>query len=305
MRLLPCLLALSLLSLSTSLASSCLAEAEHQQVSGGAVGKTLRYCNSKYDYCLQVPHFLIPQGEPPAMDGQVFLSADKQSELRVWGQWDVLGQNLQESLKSAGKGKTVTYQQQFKNGYVLSGFSGKQIFYQKSILEAGRYRHLSLRYPVHAKAQFDQLIPVLLKSFVGDQSPGWAGLWKYSEKDPKQSHYLLLKGSEANPKGIYTGSESDEYLFYIKVGVSQLQISPEGQIRFKLGPRHLFQTPQDPKTPPNIKAPLNAGMTGVEWLYQGQIKGDTLKLNCKVGDKGIAGIDTCWLPEMTFVRVKS
>ncbi|MBT9547170.1 MAG: hypothetical protein IV090_17390 [Candidatus Sericytochromatia bacterium] len=71
--LLPCLLAFSLLSLSTSLASSSLAEAEHQQVSGGAVGKTLRY-------------------------------------------------------------------------------------------------------PVHAKAQFDQLIPVLLKSFVGDQSPAWAGL---------------------------------------------------------------------------------------------------------------------------------
>ncbi|MBT9547171.1 MAG: hypothetical protein IV090_17395 [Candidatus Sericytochromatia bacterium] len=66
---------------------------------------------------------------------------------------------------------------------------------------------------------------------------------------------MLLKGSEANPKGIYTGSETDEYLFYIKVGVSQLQISPEGQIRFKLGPRYLFQTPQNPacdQSPPKF-----------------------------------------------------
>jgi len=304
MRLLPLILGFSLFSLSAPLASYSLAATSHQRASLGQVEKLMRYCNPKYDYCLSVPTFLMPQGEPPALDGQVFLSADKQAELRVWGQWDVLGQTLEESRKSAGKGKTVTYQQRLKNGYVLSGYSGKQIFYQITFLEAGRYRHLTLRYPVQAKAKFDQLIPVLIKSFVGSESPAWAGLWKFSEKDPKQSHYLWLKGSEAQPAGVYTGSESDEYLFYIKVGVSHLQISPEGRISFKIGPRPLFQTPQNPQTPPVIKSPVYAAWTGVEFKYEGQISGNQLTLRCTLGEKGIPGIDACWLPEMTFVKVK-
>lgn len=267
--------------------------------------KTQRYCNAKYDYCVSVPNFLKPQGVPPAQDGQVFQSDDTVVQIHVWGNYNVLNQTLGESYQAALKQKKVTYHQLLKDAYVVSGKDESgSIFYQKSVLEAGRFRTVMFLYPPARKAEMDHLIPEVLKTFVGSQTPAWAGLWKFAEKDPKQSQFLLLKGSEANPAGVYTGSEEDEYLFYTKVGVSQLQISPEGSIRFKLGPRSLFQTPQDPKTPPVIKSPVNAGMTGVEWLFEGHIKGNTLKLRCKVGDNGIPGVDRCWKPEMNFVKVK-
>jgi hypothetical protein len=295
MRLLPLFLTFSLLSTGTTLADPVQTPAKSQ-----------RYCNAKFDYCLSVPAFLKPVEGEPDPSGQVFVSEDMFTQIHVVGSLNVYQQTLEKWYQAELKLKKYTFHRREKDAVVLAWKEENgQLVYQKTVLEKGRIRTVIFLYPQFRKAEIEKLIPEVLKTFVGDQSPAWAGLWKFSEKDPKQSHYLLLKGSEANPKGIYTGSESDEYLFYIKVGVTQLQISPEGQIRFKLGPRYLFQTPQNPKTPPNIKAPLNAGMTGVEWIYQGQIKGDTLKLNCKVGDKGIPGIDTCWLPEMTFVRVKS
>lgn len=270
-----------------------------------APAKTQRYCNAKYDYCVSVPSSLKPQYAPPAQDGQVFLSDDMFVQIHVMANLNVFNQTIVESYQAELKRKKLTYHQLLKDSYVISGMDeGGSIFYQKTVLEAGRFRSLLFLYPPARKAEFDRLIPEVLKSFVGSQTPAWAGLWKFAEKDPKQSHYLLLKGSEANPAGVYTGSEEDEYLFFTKVGVSQLQISPDGGIRFKLGPRSLFQTPQDPKTPPVIKSPANAGMTGVEWIFEGKIKGNTLKLSCKVGDKGIPGVDRCWKPEMTFIKVK-
>lgn len=295
MRLLPLFLTISMLGTWATFAAPVTPPAKSQ-----------RYCNAKFDYCLTVPAFLKPiQGEPDPM-GQVFVSEDMLTQIHVVGSLNVYKQTLVKLYQAELKRKKHTYHQLEKDAFVLAWKDENgQLAYQKTVLENGRLRTVTFLYPLARKAEMEKRIPEVLKTFVGAQRPVWSGLWKFSEKDPKLSHYLLLKGSEANPKGIYTGSESDEYLFYIKVGVSQLQISPEGQIRFNLGPRHLFQTPQDPRTPPIIKSPLNAGMTGVEWIYQGQIKGDTLTLNCKVGDKGIPDIDTCWLPEMTFVRVNS
>jgi hypothetical protein len=269
-----------------------------------AAAETQSYCNSKYNYCLEVPTFLRAQGEPPAQDGQIFLSQDGLSSIKVWGSWNVLNQTLEQHLKVALKDRKITFRQVFKNAYILSGYQANQIFYQKTIFENDRFRTVLFQYPKSQKKQFDSVITPTIKSFIATETtPSWAGMWKFSEKNDRESHYLLLKGSPEKPVGIYTGSEDSEYLFFFKVAVSNLIILPDGTIRFRLGPRYLLSNPQSPKTPPLIKNPFNAGKTGVELNYVGKISGNSLRLQCKTGAKGTPGIDECWKPAMDFIRI--
>lgn len=131
-----------------------------------ALAANQHYCNTKYSYCLEIPDTLRPQREPPAHDGLEFCPADGQGKLLVWGSWNVLSQTLGQHLVEARKGRKVTYQRQFKDYYVLSGYEGTQVFYQKTVLEKGRFRTVLFLYPPSRKVQFDPLIAPVINSFV-------------------------------------------------------------------------------------------------------------------------------------------
>jgi len=92
------------------------------------------YDNSKYNYSINYPEFLIGEGEADAGDGQKFFSPDKSIKLIVWAQYDVLNEGLNGAMKYAKEKRTVTYKVVKDNFFVLSGFEGNDIFYRKTIL---------------------------------------------------------------------------------------------------------------------------------------------------------------------------
>ncbi len=47
------------------------------------------YCNERYDYCVDYPEFLIPQGESTSQDGQIFISEDKESQMMVFYEYKI------------------------------------------------------------------------------------------------------------------------------------------------------------------------------------------------------------------------
>lgn len=130
------------------------------------------YCNARYGYCVSYPASLRPQGEPAASDGQVFLSRDAQTELRVWGNWqldgsDTLAARLRAETK-AQPGRTVTYQRLRPGWFVVSGSLGGRVFYQRTVFDPhqGRFATLLLRYPRAQARVVEPLIGQIASSLV-------------------------------------------------------------------------------------------------------------------------------------------
>ncbi|MFZ6765456.1 hypothetical protein ACO0LM_00120 [Undibacterium sp. Di26W] len=104
------------------------------------------YVNQRYGFAIDYPDYLQPQGEAANGDGQVFLSAKQDAELRVYAracieEWDT---TPAEFLAKAEKNKTkdarqITYHAKGKHFAVVSGIqggnnggnNGQQIFYEK------------------------------------------------------------------------------------------------------------------------------------------------------------------------------
>lgn len=126
------------------------------------------YSNTKYGYSIGYPQgVFIPQGEPDAGDGQVFRSPDNQAELRVFASFNVLNETLaarfQDSLGQPGLQPTYTVLR--KRWFVVSGFWGGKVFYQKTILAKDAFYTVMLVYNPANKAAYDPLVGPIVKSF--------------------------------------------------------------------------------------------------------------------------------------------
>lgn len=126
------------------------------------------YSNTKYGYFIDYPRGVFyPQGESDAGDGQVFRSPDNQAELRVFANFNVLDETLaakfQESLVQPGL--KPTYQVLRKNWFVVSGFWGGKVFYQKTFQARDAFYTVMLVYNPANKAAYDPLVGPIVKSF--------------------------------------------------------------------------------------------------------------------------------------------
>jgi hypothetical protein len=93
------------------------------------------YCNSRFSFCMQVPNGFIGQGEAENGDGQIFLSADKQTEIRAYGMLAIEDfDQIQDQFTMASKGVQVSYKVIKQDWFVLSGLDkdGK-IVYRKTV----------------------------------------------------------------------------------------------------------------------------------------------------------------------------
>ncbi len=75
-----------------------------------------------------------------------------------------------ETLKSEIEGfldrfDTVTYRKLGNNWYALSGYKGEHIIYIKGWVGAGSINHLYLQYPSALKADYDDVVKRIVKSF--------------------------------------------------------------------------------------------------------------------------------------------
>ncbi|MFV0469705.1 MAG: hypothetical protein ACK5MK_12355 [Dysgonomonas sp.] len=131
------------------------------------------YCNTRYNYCIKYPKtILIPQGESDNGDGQVFSTQDGENELRVYRDARTITISRNFSIEMAydqdmaerSKSSEITYHKVDDNFYVLSGYQGENIFYQKTIYRDGELTTAILTYRKGNRAQFDNLIEPIFSS---------------------------------------------------------------------------------------------------------------------------------------------
>ena len=145
-----------------------------QTVSAQSKYKT--YYNARYGFSISYPSSLLaPQkAEDVSSSGEIFLSKDKETEMRVWGEYNALEQTLErrynENIKDYGDG--VTYKILLKNGYVISGVKDEKIFYQKTLRrkhkETEVFYTFTIEYKKSDRKKFDPVIRQIADSFKYD-----------------------------------------------------------------------------------------------------------------------------------------
>lgn len=145
-----------------------------QTVSAQSKYKT--YYNARYGFSISYPsNLLTPQkAEDVSSSGEIFLSKDKDTEMRIWGEYNVFEQTLEqrynENVKDYGEG--VTYKILLKNGYVISGFKDGKIFYQKTLhrkdKETEVFYTFTIRYKKSDRKKLAPVIRELAESFKYD-----------------------------------------------------------------------------------------------------------------------------------------
>ena len=144
----------------------------------GAAGSTAafkKYVNVRFGYEISYPEaIMLPQGEAENGDGQRFLSREGDVEMLVWGSNNALDETLKSNFQKDTKEKTrehpdkrVTYKRLKGNSYVVSGYIGDKVFYQKTmhIRDVDAFFTFYISYPITKKNNFDSVVSKISKSF--------------------------------------------------------------------------------------------------------------------------------------------
>ncbi len=125
-----------------------------------------KYCNVRFDFCVQYPPNFISKGVSDNEDGQHFVSENGKAELTVWG--SNMNFSMEEEAKMAEHGKKITYSRMANNYYVLSGINGEgNVFYQKTITSpSSKVSHsFMMEYPQSEKSTFDSVCTKMADMF--------------------------------------------------------------------------------------------------------------------------------------------
>jgi hypothetical protein len=132
-----------------------------------------QYCNAQFGFCVSYPSTFKAQGESDNGDGQEFISADGKSSLLVYrdgreaiyeSEAECRSQSYLSDITS-DETKQVTYKKKGENFYVVSGYQGSMIFYQKTIFTEQGLMTAVFTYPSAQKAKYDGYCAKLLETF--------------------------------------------------------------------------------------------------------------------------------------------
>jgi uncharacterized protein with LGFP repeats len=133
----------------------------------------IQYCNARFGFCVSYPSTFKAQGESDNGDGQEFISSDGKSSLLVYrdgreaiyeSEAECRSQSYLSDITS-DETKQVTYKKKGENFYVVSGFQGLMIFYQKTIFTEQGMMTAVFTYPTAQKAKYDAYCSKLLETF--------------------------------------------------------------------------------------------------------------------------------------------
>lgn len=128
------------------------------------------YFNERYDYKVDCPLFLIPQGESESEDGQAFVSEDSKSRMLVYRTFKALtGYNptieaaFDEDMQTS---RNVIEKQQFSNYYFIKGELDENTLYKTyTILENDEYFVIYFEYPKDDEDLFESICQYVYESF--------------------------------------------------------------------------------------------------------------------------------------------
>ena len=130
------------------------------------------YRNQRFGYVLSYPSSVF-KAQPPSEkgDGQTFLTADGRAKIVVYGTVNDEGFSPAEYRKTILKEfagyDMIDYSPQGKTWFVLSGFRGDMIYYQKVMFSCGNkvINALSVTFPTAEKKFYEGLIEVMEDNF--------------------------------------------------------------------------------------------------------------------------------------------
>ena len=129
------------------------------------------YHNTRFGYAVLYPTNLVsPRPESQNGDGRVFKSSDGRATLTVWGENNVFDRSLKAQMTQArldwSKDKAkVTYSKMGAGFYVLSGLTGGQVFYEKTVPIRGGFATMLWQYPRTQKTTYDAAVTRTTRAF--------------------------------------------------------------------------------------------------------------------------------------------
>lgn len=135
------------------------------------------YVNARYGFSIAYPQQLLKaQEESTNSDGRIFVSSDKQAELRSYGchatKADGSTQSVFEEYNDAlgeyspKNNCVVTYKKLGSNWFVISGVRNNRVFYRKTLGKRGDFFTFVIEYPVSMKPTFDPVTENVAAFFV-------------------------------------------------------------------------------------------------------------------------------------------
>jgi len=145
-------------------------------VSQFALGQTKyeTYSNGRFGYTIQYPSDLLRiQPAPFNGDGRVFISRDKNVEMRAWANFNATFLSVEGQFDEDVKNyRGITYKHLFNNSFVISGAQNGKVFYQKTLYhkfkETEVFYTFTIEYPKTQKSQFDAIVTRISNSFKFD-----------------------------------------------------------------------------------------------------------------------------------------
>lgn len=136
-----------------------------------SAGSYSTYRNARFGYAVLYPNALMsPQPESASGDGRVFKSRDGKTTLSVWGENNAFDRTLRTHMNAAKRDWAkdwgrITYWKAGRSYYVLSGLTGEQIFYEKTISTSDGFATMLWQYPKSQKLRFDAAVTRTTRAF--------------------------------------------------------------------------------------------------------------------------------------------
>ena len=129
------------------------------------------YHNQAYDYSVEYPDFLIPQGEATNQDGQTFLSEDQEIQLLVYRDYksnfleagDIysIGEAYEENLKSK---EGVSNKKLGANHYLIEYKVDDILHFDYAMINGDNYFNIRFEYPEIEKNRMKDIIEHVINS---------------------------------------------------------------------------------------------------------------------------------------------
>ena len=134
------------------------------------------YANDRFGVSADVPADWREQPPPENDDGRIFLSPDGKAQLIVNGGFVIAETPAGEleALATPRAGERAAYVKRGPHAVILSGTSGDNIFYRRTILTCSDqvWNNVEFTYPASDKKAFDALVTHVAQSLRGGEPAG-------------------------------------------------------------------------------------------------------------------------------------